>query len=432
MAQAGEDLDMVANADLILDEAGGDIGAVARRAAERAEPQINRWCNERIGERHADPRRVGGGAEEADVALDAGGLAAEFDAGEDDMVQRPGAGGPDKVGLAEQILALVGVIICLDAEAAGADGGDGEDVAIEFVIVAIAAAMAQGQMLGKGVIGSDRDDIGVETGGVDIGAAKKSVAIAGERTAIFGRDATIGDAVVAGMFIAKDKVALAAEVEPQGRVDCPAFHVENLAVIGAVFVKGVEAGADAGGERGVEIGTDAPGAERVDRGIGSKPGGGVRRLGDTVDDAAAAAAAEHHGVGAHQDLQPLGVVEVAIILDVVAHAIDEEAAGRIVTAQGWLVAVAFPLAGGGAGDKAQRVGDGQHRLIIKPIAAEDVDRLRHIDQRRIGAGRGAGGGNVIALVTRRSDGDQPGIIVRGLRRHWQHEQGRRHQQGNAH
>jgi hypothetical protein len=58
------------------------------------------------------------------------GLAAEFDAAEQDMIDAAGAGFPDQIGLREQVLALHAIGIGFDAEAAvGIDGGAGKDVA---------------------------------------------------------------------------------------------------------------------------------------------------------------------------------------------------------------------------------------------------------------------------------------------------------------
>jgi hypothetical protein len=118
-------------------------------------------------------------------------------------------------------------------------------------------------------------------------------------------------------------------------------------------------------------------------------------------------------------------------LDVVAHAIDEEVRRRVVAAQRRLVAMALALAGGGAGHEAQRIGDRQDRLIIEPVAGEHGDRLRHIEQRRVGARRCAGAGDGIALVAGRGDGDEA-VVLRGLRRDRQREESRRQQHRNTH
>src|SRR6185369_8005217 len=60
-----------------------------------------------------------------------------------------------------------------------------------------------------------------------------------------------------------------------------------------------------------------------------------------VDDSAAAAAAENHRVGALQDLDPVDIIEIAEILDVVAHPVDEEVGGAAVAAQHDRVAIAL-------------------------------------------------------------------------------------------
>ena len=70
----------------------------------------------------------------------------------------------------------------------------------------------------------------------------------------------------------------------------------------------------------------------------------ARGLGDAVDDAAGAAAPEGHRVRAAEDLEPLDIVEVAIGLDVVADAVDEEVAGGRDAAEDQGFAIALALA----------------------------------------------------------------------------------------
>ena len=123
----------------------------------------------------------------------------------------------------------------------------------------------------------------------------------------------------------------------------------------------------------------------------------VGRLLHPVDDAAAAAAAEDQRVGALQDLDPLDVVEAAVVLHVVAHAIEEEVGGGVLAAQGDLVAIALALADGDAGDVAQHVGDRVAGLVFQLLVRDHLDRLRHVDQRRVGLGRGDRLAGVIAL-----------------------------------
>ena len=60
--------------------------------------------------------------------------------------------------------------------------------------------------------------------------------------------------------------------------------------------------------------------------------GEVRLLGDAVDDAAAAATSEDQGVRPLQDLEALDIVEVAVVLGVVADAVDEEVGRGVLAA----------------------------------------------------------------------------------------------------
>ena len=62
--------------------------------------------------------------------------------------------------------------------------------------------------------------------------------------------------------------------------------------------------------------------------VGRKPA----TLLHAVDDAAGAAAAEDHGVGSLERFDAIQVVQVAVVLDVVAHAVDEEVGRRAVAA----------------------------------------------------------------------------------------------------
>ena len=68
-------------------------------------------------------------------------------------------------------------------------------------------------------------------------------------------------------------------------------------------------------------------------------------LGDAIDDPAAATASEDHRVGALVRLNPIDVVETAVILGIVAQPVDEKICRAAVAAQNDLVSVAFALAG---------------------------------------------------------------------------------------
>ena len=97
--------------------------------------------------------------------------------------------------------------------------------------------------------------------------------------------------------------------------------------------------------------------------------------GDPVDHPASAAASEDHGVGSQQDLHPLYVVEVTMILDVVPYPIDEEVRGRGVATKVRGVTMTLPLADGGPRDKAQDIRHGLHGLVADQLGRDHADGL---------------------------------------------------------
>ena len=109
-------------------------------------------------------------------------------------------------------------------------------------------------------------------------------------------------------------------------------------------------------------------------------------FGDAVDDAAGAAAAEDHAAGTLEGFEALDVVEIAVVLDVVAEAIDEVVAGGAVAAEDDRVAVALALGGADTRDVADGVADAGDGDVIEQTPGEDADGLRGVDERGVGAG----------------------------------------------
>ena len=119
----------------------------------------------------------------------------------------------------------------------------------------------------------------------------------------------------------------------------------------------------------------------------SRDGSEAGLLADAVDDAAAAAAAEDHRVRSLQRFDALEVVEVAVVLHVVAHAVDEEVGRGAVAADDHLVAVVLALVHHHAGHVAHDVADAHHHLVLDQLVGDDGHRLRHVAQRRRRLGR---------------------------------------------
>src|SRR5215831_16309950 len=106
--------------------------------------------------------------------------------------------------------------------------------------------------------------------------------------------------------------------------------------------------------------------------------GGLLR--DPVDDSAPSSTAEHQRVRALQHLDSLQVIEIAVVLDVIANAIDEKAGGGVVTPNHNFIAIVLSLMGGDAGDVPDDVTNTEHRLILNLLVCDDRQCLRNITQ----------------------------------------------------
>ena len=105
---------------------------------------------------------------------------------------------------------------------------------------------------------------------------------------------------------------------------------------------------------------------------------------NTVDNPAAAAAAEDQRIGAFENFDPFNVIETAIILHIVAHAIEEKVGRRVLAAQGDLIAIALALPDSYARDIMKDISERIMRLILQLFAGNNVNSLGDIQQRRVG------------------------------------------------
>ena len=224
------------------------------------------------------------------------------------------------------------------------------------------------------------------------------------RPALKGRDAAIGDAVVAEVLVVQRDLGLLSRGEGQGGIDTVTVQVYVVAEAAGVFVHGVQAKGNLAAERLIEVRREALVSVRT-----AHEGDFVQRhkaglLGDAVDHATAAATAEHHGVRAFEGLHAIEVIEIAVILHVVAHAVHKEIGGGAVAADHQLIAVVLALDRGDSGHVAHDVADAHHHLVFDQLLGYDGDRLRHVAQRRKGLGGAADG---LHLISRRfGDGDR--------------------------
>ncbi|GJE69745.1 hypothetical protein CHKEEEPN_1274 [Methylorubrum podarium] len=156
-----------------------------------------------------------------------------------------------------------------------------------------------------------------------------------------------------------------------------------------------------GGAADVEGAVDLSERAAADLDIAEGLGRGALR--DLVDDAARIPRAEQHGRGAAQHLDPLqaegldleGAEAVVQHLQTVAVdaviARDEAAQGEVIDA-----GVGTEGAGIDAGGVLRRLGERLRLLRVDLLAADHGDRLRGLDQRGVGLGRGGGAGGDVA------------------------------------
>ena len=139
-----------------------------------------------------------------------------------------------------------------------------------------------------------------------------------------------------------------------GRIDSVALEIDVAAEAVAVFVEAVQPQADALASGWSRSAVRRRRPSRRPKRCRSRDVLKRRLLEHAVDDSAAAAAAEDHRVGSFQHLDAVDIVEIAEILDVVAHAIDEEVGRARIAAQHERVAIAFARIVGCARNESSR------------------------------------------------------------------------------
>ena len=164
----------------------------------------------------------------------------------------------------------------------------------------------------------------------------------------------------------------------EGRRHAASLEADRVAEAAGVFEHAVEPQGDLLAERLVDAGTRALVPEHATLNRDLARGPDARRLRHTVDDAAGTTATEDQGVGPLERLDPLEVVQVAVVLDVVADTVHEEVGRGTVPADDDLVAVVLALMQHHTGHVAQDVAHAHHHLVLDERLRHDRHRLRHI------------------------------------------------------
>jgi len=262
-----------------------------------------------------------------------------------------------------------------------------KDILIEFVIVGVTRPVADRYSIAESVFDEQRACISIGACRAVTRIAEKLATRRLQRLTEIGGNAAVGDAIILEMLVAQRDGGIRSEPERCGRIKAPPLVFDPLAVTAAVLVDAGQAERKHIVDRRAEI--DLAPIEIVAAGLqtGAEMLAPVCDFGDAVDDAAHAAAAENHGIGAFEDLEPFDIVEIAVGLDVVADAIDEEIAGRRITAEHQRLTIALALRRENTGDIADGIANAGRGLVRDLLHCHHVDRLRHVDQRRVGAHR---------------------------------------------
>src|SRR4249919_1909656 len=393
--------------DLVLGIDRGDrcLRPIVRVTGNWSEGHQAVEIDRRIAERyHAGAwRKEGGGA---DIA---GPLATEFEAEQQCLVDAAKPVFPDEVSLAEQILAGRAIVVAIEGHGPRALIEVGrEDVLIEFVEVTVGRPIAEREAVTQFMLDRQHADMGVDLGKALVGVAEEDAVEALQRLVqchLVGDrwDAAIGSAAVVEIFVAEVDPGPLTRLDSDRRIHTVAFQVNMVPEAVAILIKAIDPDARYLTQRLVDVGCQPEAAFAVARQRETLEIRLGAALGDPVDDAAAAAAAEDHCVGALQDLDAVDIVEIAEILDVVAHTVDEKVGGAAVAPEHDGVAIAFARVHAGAGNQVEDVGDRTERLIRDLLGGDYTHRLRHVLERGAGLGRGAGFLGLIAAAVADND-----------------------------
>ena len=362
IACAQDELEVRRHRDLVLevDAVGHGASAVVRVGLARPE-------GDRPGDRgtvHRRGYRRRGPVEESGVADVAAHLPADLDAAEEGVAHRAGGGAVGRLGLVEQVGPVAVVVVGRQRhQLAGRVHRAGEDVLVKLVVVAEQHPVADLERGSQVMLDGRGRKVDPGVGPALRRVAEEGTGIGGRRGSAERRNAAVRRAIVVEVLEAGRDAGGGAEQKRPGRIQAVPLDVHVAPEAVRVLVHAVEAEGHLLGHTLADVHGAAAGAVRAalhGQLAGRRPFG---LLGDAVDHPAAGAAAEDEGVGALQRLDPLHVVEVAEVLDVVADAVQEERRGRVVAADRRLVAVPLTLAHRDPGHVARDVGHALHALV---------------------------------------------------------------------
>ena len=369
---------------------------------------------------HGDPRqgrRPRRTAEAAGLAKITGLLPTQLHPRHDRPTRALPAQGPDHVGLAEQVGPLGEASVGLQGVGRGLALGVGHrgarrvDIAIALVVAAPDRPVAQGQVVTERQVESQPGGVGLHPGPALGGIAEIGADGNGEGPALEGRCPAVRGAVIDETLEGQGCCAPSLRLVGRRGVHPPAFDIDEVAIAAGTLVQQVDPAGKLIGQGGAEVTHHPPVLEVTTLEAEADMAAAIGHPGDTIDHAAPAAPAKDHGVGTQQHLDALGIVEVAVVLDVIADAIDEEVRRGGIAPQAWGIAVPLALADGGTRNVAQDIGHGLHGLVPDQLGRHHPDGLRDVPEFRGDAkGRVEPAGQIALLGWR---GDDQGRDLRG-------------------
>ena len=221
-------------------------------------------------------------------------------------------------------------------------------------------------------------------GAVDGGIGKKGVPGTAQGRPSDGGNAAIDDAIIIEPFVGRVQQRAILRQPAHRGIQGKALPILIIPMVFHIPIgQGVEPEGALPPEGLVHIQREPFGAEAVD--IGRQGGESLRRgghLGHPIHHPAATAAPEEQRIGAPKHFHAFKIVEGPEILHVVSESIEKEVRGGVLSPDGELVAMVFPLSDAYPRGVLHHVGHAYVGLLPKLLRVHHGDGLGHIQKER--------------------------------------------------
>ena len=292
----------------------------------------------------------------------------------------------NKIGLQAEVLPLRGVNIAIKRDLIRRCRlviSARIEVGINLVIITKESTEIGFEIVGEFMAEGGAENMRFQFGEILQLVAKDDVLKGLHRSSVASRgDAAVNKPLVIGIFIRQIERCSRAQLRAENGIDANSRTIIEIAVIVQIFISGIDPDACRIAHLEIEIALHAECAESVNRQLSAaKCLANDRLLGDPVDDPARAAASEQERIGPAQDFDLLQIVKRAVILDIIAHPVDEEIGGRAHSAKDYGIAVAFALGCVYTGGVVDNLRDGIKAALGNLVRGNDRQALRHINDR---------------------------------------------------